>query len=140
LYAGIWLAYDLGIFTLNNFIHLKKAITMKRILFGLFLLFVAVTKLSAQTTDVKVKYWYYPSQNVYYNETTADYWYYDGTTSKWVIGKTLPATYAPVVEGNTRYPIYYVGSDIWKYNKNHKVKYKVKKDGTVKTKIKPNDG
>ena len=111
---------------------------MKRILFGLLLLFVTVTKLTAQTTDVKVKYWYYPSHNVYYNETTADYWYYDGTNAKWVFTKDLPVTYT-IVEKDTRYPIYYTGTDIWKYNKKHKVKYKVKKDGTVKTKVKPDN-
>jgi hypothetical protein len=112
---------------------------MKRILFGLMLLFVTATKLSAQTTDVKVKYWYYPAQNVYYNETTSDYWYYDNATKTWEMGKTLPATYTPIVEGVTRYPIYYKGSDVWKLNNSHKVKYKVKKNGTVKTKVKPNE-
>ena len=113
---------------------------MKRILFGLVLLFVTATKLSAQT----VKYWYYPSQNVYYNETSTDYWYYDAGTSKWVMARTLPTTYTPIVDGTTRYEIMYKGDadlwpTIWKENSTHKVKYKVKKNGTVKTKIKPNN-
>jgi len=112
---------------------------MKRILFGLMLLFVTATKLSAQTDVQQVKYWYYPSQNVYYNETSGEYWYHDATTTKWVFGKQLPTSYT-IVEKDTRYPIMYTGPDIWKENANHKVKYKVKKNGTVKTKIKPNDG
>ena len=136
--GSYWTGIPFGIFRLNHF-YSFKTIIMKRILFGLLLLFVTATKLSAQTTDIKVKYWYYPSQNVYYNETSGEYWYYDGTSTKWVYAKQLPTTYT-IVEKDSRYPIMYDGTDIWKYNKTHKVKYKVKKNGTIKTKVKPNDG
>lgn len=113
---------------------------MKKVIFGLLLLFAVTTKLSAQTTgEAQIKYWYYPSQNVYYNDATGDYWFYDKTTATWTSAKVLASPYVPVVATDTRYQIMYTGPEVWKANANHKVKYKVKKNGTVKTKVKPID-
>jgi len=113
---------------------------MKKVIFGLLLLFAVTTKLSAQTTgEAQIKYWYYPSQNVYYNDATGDYWYFDNGTTKWVSSKTLVAPYVAVLPTDTKYQIMYPSPEIWKANVNHKVKYKVKKDGTIKTKVKPID-
>ena len=111
---------------------------MKKIIIGLVLLFMASTELLAQTTTTTTttKYWYYPSKNVYYNEASGDYWYYDSPTTKWVTIKQLPSTYV-LSDNDTRYMVNYNGTDVWKYNKTHKTKYKVKKNGTVKTKTKP---
>ncbi len=80
-------------------------------------------------------YWYYPSQNVYYNQASKSYWYYDKSTTKWASGNQLANTYSPVSDKDTRYRV--TGKDIWKSNATHKTKYKVKKNGTVKTKMKP---
>jgi hypothetical protein len=112
---------------------------MKKIIFGLFLLFAMVTKLSAQVPVIvdttSTKYWYYPSQNLYYNDVTGDYWYYDEATTKWADVKKLPGTIKFAVTDD-RYPVYYKGTDIWRDNKVHLSKYKVKKNGTVKQKTK----
>jgi hypothetical protein len=112
---------------------------MKKIIFGLFLLFAMVTKLSAQVPVIVdttgTKYWYYPSQNLYYNDVTGDYWYYDEATTKWADVKKLPGTIKFAVTDD-RYPVYYKGTDIWRDNKVHLSKYKVKKNGTVKQKTK----
>ena len=80
-------------------------------------------------------YYYYPSENVYYNETTQDYWYWDAPTSGWISVKTLPS--GIVLKSNApRHEVVYTGSDVWKENKMHLKKYKVKKDGTIKAKHK----
>jgi hypothetical protein len=78
---------------------------------------------------------YYPSQNVYYNDATATYWYYDAPTVKWMEVKALP----PVIklgDADIKYEVFYKGPDVWRSNKDHKIKYKVKKDGTIKQKVK----
>jgi hypothetical protein len=110
---------------------------MKRIIFGFLLLFAVTTGASAQEKSVTTttKYWYYPSQNVYYNDVTGDYWYYDQPTVKWMEVKQLPPTYT-LSDKDVRYEVYYKGPDVWKMNKEHRIKYKVKKDGTVKQKSK----
>ena len=39
-----------------------------------------------------------------------------------------------MTEADTRYPVFYKGTDVWKANKDHKTKYKSKKEGVkVKT-------
>ena len=110
---------------------------MKKLILGLLLFFAVSTKSSAQTDTSGTRYWYYPEYNYYYNDLTGDYWYYDESTIKWVDAKKLPGTYR-IMTTDDRYPVYYKGSDVWKENKNHKVKYKVKKDGTIKEKPKGN--
>ncbi len=102
---------------------------MKKILFGLLLVFAVSTKSSAQTDTTGTRYWYYPSQNFYYNDVSGDYWYWDQPTSKWVDVKQLPSTYK-MTEADERYVIYYKGKDrnIWNDNKDHKIKYKLKGD------------
>jgi hypothetical protein len=112
---------------------------MKKIMIGFLLLFTIATKVSAQEGETQgIKYWYYPAQNVYYNDADGNYWYYSSPTQTWVTVKELPATYvlAPTDE---RYAVYYNGTDVWKMNKQHKTKYKVKKNGTVKNKGEKNN-
>ena len=86
------------------------------------------------TTTTTHKYYYYPQSNVYYDESGNDYWYYDQPTSKWTMVETLPSTI--VVDKTPRYLINYKGNDPWKDNAAHKAKYKMKHNGTVKTKPK----
>ena len=79
---------------------------MKKIVFGLMLFFAFATKVSAQVTDeATIKYWYYPAQNIYYNDATGEYWYYDAPTIKWIEVKQLPSTYV-VSNADTRYTVY----------------------------------
>ncbi|HMK04940.1 MAG TPA: hypothetical protein VK489_12140 [Ferruginibacter sp.] len=114
---------------------------MKRILFGLLLIFMVSARLSAQetVTTTNVKYWYYPSHNIYYSDVTGSYWYYDQPTVKWMEVKALPPLYK-LNDRDPRYEVVYTGPDVWRANKDHRIKYKVKKDGTIKQKIKNDDG
>jgi hypothetical protein len=108
---------------------------MKKFIFGLVLLFSlgGATKLMAQETKTQqVKFYYYPSSNIYYNVTAGEYWYYDDVSATWTQVKTLPEsitlTKAPV------YTVYYNGEEVWKENAAHMKKYKVKNNGTIKAK------
>ena len=106
---------------------------MKKIILGLVFLFaiVGASKISAQETQ-KVTFYYYPSSNVYYNVSAADYWYFDDATKAWVEVKTLPTT---ITLGKTpRYTVYYNGTDVWKDNAEHVKRYKVKDNGELKEK------
>ncbi len=106
---------------------------MKKVLIGFLLLFTLATKVSAQEREVtQVKYWYYPAQNIYYNDVSGDYWYYDVPSQAWITVKTLPTTYT-ITPTDERYVVYYNGPDVWKANKQHKVKYKVKHGKATKT-------
>jgi hypothetical protein len=112
---------------------LSKKVIMKKIIFGLLFIFAAATQATAQTDTSGTKYWYYPGQNIYYNDATGDYWYYDKKTTRWADTKTLPDTYT-MQDTDDRYPVYYNGTDVWRNNKTHTTKYKAKKNGTVKQK------
>ena len=90
---------------------------------------------SQNVSAQRVKFFYYPSANVYLNPTTNEYWYHNEGDTTWVTGKTLPA--AIVIQQAPRYVLYHTGLDIWKENAVHVKKYKVKKDGDelkIKTK------
>jgi hypothetical protein len=108
---------------------------MKKIMLGLMFLFAMGTaiKATAQETQ-RVRFYYYPSSNVYYNVSTREYWYYDNGTTNWVEVKTLPTTI--IVEKTPRYTVYYSGPDVWKDNAVHQKKYKSKK-GVTTEKTKP---
>lgn len=84
------------------------------------------------TTHTRTRYYYYPESNVYYNVGTGDYYYYDTPSTKWTMVRTLPETI--VVDKTPRYTVYYNGEDVYRQNAVHLKKYKVKKNGTVKTK------
>ena len=117
---------------------------MKKILFLCLVVFMGfsamaqepATAATSTTTDAgRVKFFYYPSSNTYFNEATSEYLYYDEASSTWLTVKQLPTTV--VVEPTAmKYAVYYNGNEIWKENPAHKTKYKVKKDGTVKEKVK----
>jgi hypothetical protein len=105
---------------------------MKKIMLGLMFVFAmstAMTTVAQQETQQRVRFYYYPSTNVYYNVSTGEYWYYDNGTTNWVEVKTLPATIT--VEKTPRYTVYYNGPDVWKDNAVHQKKYKSKKGVTT---------
>jgi hypothetical protein len=84
------------------------------------------------------EYYFYPSQNVYFDKSTGDYWYKESpTATTWTETTTLPSTIT--VENEKSYPIQYKGNDPWKNNTADLKKYKVKKNGTVKMKAKDDD-
>src|SRR5258705_13130665 len=96
---------------------------MKKIILGLALLIaLGTTSVNAQ----RVRYYYYPSTNVYYNPVTNEYWYYDDPTTAWLTVRTLPTTV--VVNKNTRrYVVYHNNKDPWRENAMDKKKYKGRK-------------
>ena len=79
--------------------------------------------------------------DVYFDESSGNYWYWDSGTSQWSMTQTLPTTIT-VVE-KQRYPITYKGDDPWKNNAADLKKYK-SKNGKEKmkgsgTKVKSKD-
>ena len=114
---------------------------MKKIVLSLtlFLALFSCSNLQAQdNSDITVlKYYYYPSQNVYYNEVTNEYWYYDKPTVKWVSVKTLPTEFT-VDEKANKSEFTYKGLDVWRDNKKHITKYREKKNGKIKMQVKDN--
>lgn len=83
----------------------------------------------------RLSFYFYPSQNVYYNVASHDYIYYDGGT--WVTVRTLPSTI--VINRAPRYTVYYNGPEVWRDNGLHKGKYKVKNNAFRKN-YKSNNG
>ena len=107
---------------------------MKKLIIGLLLFFSFSSRLFAQEADtVTYKYWYYPSQNIYYDEASGEYWYYDKPTVKWLEVKQLPGTYV-LNDADTRYTVYHKGRKVWIDNSVHRIKYKIKRNGTIKQK------
>lgn len=92
---------------------------------------------SAQTTTTTTTtshtYWYYPDVNVYYEPSSSNYWYWDEPTSKWVTVTTLPDNIS--VTKHKYKTFKYTGTDPWQ-DEDIVKKYKVKKNGKVKTKSK----
>ena len=91
---------------------------MKKFILALALLFVA-GKASVKA-QVSVRFYFYPSANVYYDPVRTEYYYYDPPRTSWVTVRTLPTT---IHIDRTYNVIYYKGRDPWKYNKSHKAKY-----------------
>src|SRR5205814_1413556 len=87
---------------------------------------------TTRTTHIHRHYYYYPSSNVYYDEASGNYWYWDNTTSQWNMTENLPATITVVK--TERRPVIYNGDDPWRNNAADIKKYKVKRNGTVKIK------
>lgn len=100
---------------------------MKKIISVLALLFLLGSAINVNAQQTKIRYYYYPSSNVYYNPQTNEYWYQDTTTTSWVTVKTLPANVT--VSDNDKKVIYYNGTDPWKNNTSDEKKYKVKRGG-----------
>lgn len=96
----------------------------------------AETSTPAASSQERLKFYYYPSTNVYFNDLNSEYLYYDSSTSNWVTVKQLPTTIL-VQPSDMKYAVYHNGTDIWKDNETHRTKYKTKKGGTIKIKSKP---
>lgn len=96
---------------------------MKKVIASLLIIFAFAMSASAQTDSTsKTKYFYYPSLDVYFNDQSGDYWYYDKSSTKWTQGKNLPSTYK-MNNDTKRYEIWYNGSDVWKANADHRKQY-----------------
>ena len=95
---------------------------MKKFMLAMAFLFVAGT--ASVKAQVNVRFYYYPSGNVYYDPVRTEYYYYDAPRTSWVTVRTLPGT---IHIGKSYNVVYYKGRDPWKYNKAHQAKYKPKK-------------
>lgn len=107
---------------------MKKLIFLLAVCIGL----VISGKAQAQTDTAQMKFYYYPSANVYYDVAGNEYWIWDESTRGWKEVSALPSTIT--VAKAPRYVVYHSDADIWKDNALHQKKYKVKKNGTVKQK------
>jgi hypothetical protein len=116
---------------------------MKRILLGMLICGSTLTTLAQDsstntvtttTTTSGHKYVYYPSENVYFDNQTNTYWYQDKGSQQWTKAQTLPP--AIVVDKAGQQELMVNGANPWINNAADIKKYKVKKDGTVKIKMK----
>jgi hypothetical protein len=102
---------------------------MKKIFFALFMLAAFAVSAEAQkTTRKKMKFYYYPTANVYYDVATNQYAY--DSSGTWVYVQTLPSS-IEVGDNTAKYEVWHDTPDVWIDNKVHKVKYKngvLKKD------------
>jgi hypothetical protein len=98
----------------------------------------STTKTTTTITTTAHKYSYYPANDVYFDQSTGSYWYHEKGASTWIMTKTLPSTIM-LEKTSPQYPISYKGDDPWKNNSTDVKKYKIKKNGTVKIKMKDKD-
>ncbi|MFN2457092.1 MAG: hypothetical protein ABR502_02715 [Chitinophagaceae bacterium] len=91
---------------------------MKKILIVLLVITALFTTSDIQAQ--KVKYYYYPAANVYYNPVTKQYAYVDNGTWNWYNAE--PAT---AVSGQRRVLVYHTNEAVWADNATHAAKYKV---------------
>src|SRR5438105_1056253 len=104
---------------------MKKLIFSLTVFTGLLLGFGANAQndSTAQGTT-RMKFYYYPSSNVYYDIAGNQYWYWDNTSNNWMEGTTLPTTITLVK--SPRYIVYHNDANVWQDNAAHQKKYKLK--------------
>ena len=116
---------------------------MKKIFLGVLICGSALTTFAQDSTTQTVtttttttghKYVYYPEQNVYYDQASKTYWYQDKGGENWTKAQALPPTI--VVDKAGQQEIMIEGTNPWANNAADIKKYKVKKDGSVKIKMK----
>ena len=98
----------------------------------------STTKTTTTTTTTARNYSYYPANDVYFDESTGNYWYKDKGAASWTMTQSLPATIV-VEKTSPKYPIMYKGDEPWKNNSTDVKKYKTKRNGDVKIKMKDKD-
>ncbi|MER3470707.1 MAG: hypothetical protein C4330_05070 [Chitinophagaceae bacterium] len=108
---------------------------MKKIMLALLVVFGMLITNSSQA-QTKVKYYYYPQQNVYYNTTSHQY-AYSSDVDTWTWVEKLPAT-TTVTDKDYYVVLYSPNDEIWKQNSVHKMKYKDGQLKKVKTKKEDN--
>lgn len=70
----------------------------------------------------QLKFYYYPASNAYYDVANQTYIYPSGGT--WVTRSALPSRLS--VLGTDRVAVYSSTPQVWRYNANHKTKYRGK--------------
>jgi hypothetical protein len=97
---------------------IEKFIIMKKIILSLLL----VAGIAFSSDAQKVKYYYYPGANVYYDIANKQYIYPSNGT--WTTVTSLPAGMA--VTNKPRVIMYNETGDVWQNNQQHVTKYKTK--------------
>jgi hypothetical protein len=105
---------------------------MKKIIFSILLIAASLVSFDSKAQS-KTKYYYYPSENVYFNTTTRQYGYMGGN-NQWTWG-TLPSSLA-IADTNRYVALYSPNDEIWKQNETHKMKYKNGQVKKIKAKTK----
>jgi hypothetical protein len=90
---------------------------MKTIIMILSFLFLADGK--EANAQKKIKFYYYPAANVYYNTTTAVYSYIEN--GNWVSAASLPATFT--IKHSPRQVINHSNSEVWTNNYQHRLNF-----------------
>ncbi len=123
---------------INSECYKKKH--MKKIILAL-LIIASFSTSFAQTGKKKMKFYYYPSANVYQDVSNSQYAY--DSSGTWVYTQQLPESIM-LGENPRKVIVYHDSPDVWTDNKIHVVKYKngvVKKDKVKKDKTtSSNDG
>lgn len=109
-----------------------KAMIMQKLLpsFGLAVISLL---LASDAEAQKLKYYYYPTANVYYNSATGSYIYFNN--HQWITVNQLPGTV--VLKDKPKKIVYYEGPDVWNHNtkvKSNNSRDKGKKKGWSKAK------
>ena len=91
---------------------------MKKLLSILFAILVFNT--ASVQAQQRIKFYYYPATNVYYNTTTGQYAYNDNGT--WSTAKALPK--GMTVRNQTRQVVYDNTPQVWVNNGDHITRYK----------------
>ena len=96
---------------------------MKKAIF-IALLFVCLGNITNAQSDTtgKQMYYYYPEQNVYFNQKSNNYLYFDSTSSNWKTVNLLPSTYK-ITTQTPKDVVYYNGTDVWMENAAHIKQY-----------------
>jgi len=91
---------------------------MKNVLSVLCVVFLMNT--ASVNAQQRIKFYYYPSANLYYNTATGQYAYLNNGT--WVTSKALPR--GMTVRNTQRHVVYNASPEVWVNNQAHVTRYK----------------
>jgi len=96
---------------------------MKKAIFIALVLACLSNLVNAQTdTAGRQAYYYYPGQNVYFNQKNNTYLYYDSVSANWKTVNLLPPMYN-INKQTLKDIVYYNGPDVWMDNAAHIKQY-----------------
>ena len=93
---------------------------MKQLLAAVFVM--TALALGSRASAQQLKYYYYPSSNIYYDPVHKQYIY--PSNGSWVTGGALPSKVA--VLGTNKVTVYSESPEVWRNNATHQSKYKGK--------------
>ena len=90
---------------------------------GFFILLIIGFAFHSYGQAKKIKFYYYPSSNVYYNTASNKYVY--NNNGKWITVNTLPGTTR--IANIQRMTVYNTTPQVWENNREHVAKSKIMK-------------